>query len=139
MTVLPCYSETETVTARERCNQRGQNGKVDALFIEGHTDDRPISAANNFKDNWDLSTARARTVYLGLVNEQGGLDRLRNREGQPLLSVSGYADRRGVAVNDTEENRRQNRRIDLRFVMVPPQDALPKPATETKESLERKR
>lgn len=73
------------------------------IFIEGHTDDRPI-ASNAFSSNWDLASARATEVLQFFVAE--GLSKKRFR------AVS-YGDTQPVAPNDTEENRSKNRRVSL--------------------------
>ncbi len=118
-TVLPCYSGKldETLVGCES----GRTGKLEAVFIEGHTDDIPISTPA-FPDNWTLSTARAIRTYQTIVGVQPGLDQLRNYKDQPIFSVSGYAHRRPVIPNTDATARQENRRIDLRFVMVSPTD-----------------
>jgi len=77
------------------------------IRIEGHTDNVPISAKlqNRFKTNWELSTARATTVVRYLI-EQSGVD-------PQYLSAVGYADTRPIALNDSEEGRSSNRRIEI--------------------------
>jgi chemotaxis protein MotB len=77
------------------------------IRIEGHTDNVPISAKlqNRFKTNWELSTARATTVVHYLI-EQSGVDR-------QYLSAVGYADTRPIALNDSEEGKSSNRRIEI--------------------------
>ena len=77
------------------------------ISIEGHTDNVPISAKlqNRFKTNWELSTARATTVVRYLI-EQSGVDR-------QYLAAVGYADTRPIALNDSEEGRSSNRRIEI--------------------------
>lgn len=136
MRVLPCYTTVDGDGARPDCGDRGKAGQLDALFIEGHTDDVALAGYGQFKDNWDLSTARAKAIFLRLMAASNdGLEALRNQDAQTVLGVSGYADRRGVADNETPENRALNRRIDLRFVMVPPRGLLPLPAAETRRQL----
>lgn len=78
--------------------------------IAGHTDNAPMRGG----DNWQLSTARAVTVLRYLVQNQVPANR---------LSASGYADTQPVASNDTEDGRRQNRRIDI--VLLPNLNELP--------------
>lgn len=127
--VLPCYAEQYDL---QKCGDDGTRGKVDAVFVEGHTDSQPVRRwGAAFDDNWDLSAARARRVYHSLVTADGALGLLRNTNSESLFSVSGYADSRPVDVNRLDPNRR----IDLRFVMVPPPDLLPPPAEETKSRL----
>lgn len=78
--------------------------KVDnQIEVEGHTDDLPINTAR-FPSNWELSTARAVTVLRYLGDHGVRWDRLR---------ASGYADQRPVALNNTDDGRRRNRRVDI--------------------------
>jgi chemotaxis protein MotB len=94
---------------------------VEAIFIEGHTDNIPLRLSGNFEDNWELSTSRAIRTYKTLTTVQPALETLKNEIGLPIFSVSGYADRRPVAENSDEIGRRLNRRIDVRFIMSAPQ------------------
>ncbi len=74
------------------------------VVVAGHTDDLPIST-ERFRDNWDLSTARAVSVIRELVNRRG-VDPAR-------LEAKGYADTRPLMPNDSATSRAQNRRIDI--------------------------
>lgn len=76
------------------------NGRI---RIEGHTDSLPISN-QRFRSNWELSTSRAASVLMLLV--QHGVPPER-------LSASGYGGFRPVAENSTTEGRRLNRRVDV--------------------------
>lgn len=123
--VLPCY-----VNGSDACkDSKTQKRKLEAIFIEGHTDNVPI---HNFvfKDNWDLSVARAKGTYLALTKASSQLEQFKNERNEPLLSFSAYAERRPIVSNDSDEGRRKNRRIDLRFIM-----AVPKVATEPNSAL----
>ncbi len=120
--VLPCYTKSKD-SKSAKCNGLGKNGKLEALLIEGHTDNVPIGLDRAFKDNWELSAARAKTVYRVLVRDNPVLDELYNQDDIRILSISGYEARRPVASNETEEGRSQNRRIDLRFLLRPPKSA----------------
>lgn len=73
------------------------------IFVEGHTDDRPIGT-QRFRSNWDLASARATEVLQFFVAE--GMTRERFR------AVS-YGDTKPIVANDTEQNRRKNRRVSL--------------------------
>ena len=74
------------------------------LRIEGNTDNKPIHNAE-FRDNWDLSAARAtELVRLLIVKYSFAPER---------LSAAGYAEFHPVATNDTEQDRAQNRRVDV--------------------------
>lgn len=94
---------------------------LDTVFIEGHTD---ILASRREMGNWGLSTWRAISVW-NYWNEQlpaaSKPDQLRNHAGRPLFSVSGYGETRPVTAHqETEEMRRKNRRIDIRFTVRRP-------------------
>ncbi|NCC60228.1 MAG: chemotaxis protein MotB [Verrucomicrobiae bacterium] len=93
----------------------------DTIFIEGHTDIRP---SPRVMGNWGLSTFRAITIW-NYWNEFLGadmrLESLRNQQGLPLFSVSGYAETRPVTdIQESEDDYRRNRRIDLRFTVYHP-------------------
>ena len=96
-------------------------GRVETVFIEGHTDNVPI---NNglFPSNWELSTKRAINTWLVMSSAHPRLPWFPNAKGELIFSVSGYADTRPIAENDTEEGRLKNRRIDIRFSMTPPSE-----------------
>jgi chemotaxis protein MotB len=83
------------------------------LRVEGHSDDQPIHT-DQYRSNWELSTARAMAVLLLLVDD-AGFDPRR-------ISVAGYGQYRPVADNARPEGRRMNRRVDLVVVStkVPP-------------------
>lgn len=83
------------------------------VFIEGHTDDRPISTAQ-FKDNFDLSVIRATSVSRILIKEYGV---------QPLqLLPCGRGEYMPVANNQTPEGRSKNRRTEI--IIAPKIDKL---------------
>ncbi len=94
--------------------------KVDTIFIEGHTDSDPIVSVGEFKTNWDLSAFRAINTWRFLSASENQLEMLENINGKPIFSISGYAESRPVSSNDTEEGKRNNRRIDFRVNMTPP-------------------
>jgi chemotaxis protein MotB len=78
-----------------------KNGKVS---VEGHTDDIPISTAR-FRSNWDLSSARAVSVAHELL-QNGGMSPQR-------IEVSGFAETRPLASNETADGRATNRRVEI--------------------------
>ena len=73
--------------------------------VEGHTDNIPLSFGGRFRDNWDLSSARAAAVA------DFFLDQLYLVPGD--VYITAYSDTRPVASNDTSQGRSQNRRIEL--------------------------
>lgn len=79
------------------------------VVVAGHTDDLPISTGR-FRDNWDLSTARAVSVIRELVNRHGA--------DPAHLEAKGFADTRPLAPNDSEINRARNRRIEVEISWV---------------------
>jgi chemotaxis protein MotB len=112
--ILPCYSLSEN---HEACSADARP-ILEAVYIEGHTDNRPIRSV--YKSNWELSTARAVNTYRTLTETEPSLLRLENLDRQSLLGVSGYSDARPVAPNDSPEGQAQNRRIDFRFILAAP-------------------
>ena len=74
------------------------------IRVEGHTDNIPISSSR-FPDNQELSTARANSV-LRILRDDVGLD-------PKKLSSTGYGEYIPKVSNDTDEHRRQNRRVDI--------------------------
>jgi chemotaxis protein MotB len=83
------------------------------VFIEGHTDTKPINTVQ-FKDNWDLSVIRATSVVRILTKEYGV---------NPLqIQPCGRGEFMPVATNDTNEGRSRNRRTEI--IMAPKLDKL---------------
>lgn len=75
-----------------------------AIRLEGHTDSQPIHD-KRFRDNWELSSARA-LAMLQLLN---GPERI----ARERLAIAGYADTAPITTNETEEGRSRNRRVDI--------------------------
>ncbi len=98
---------------------------LESVFVEGHTDADQMSGA---RDNWNLSADRAVNTYRALMGQTPGLARIKNArlrpsDPQPLFGVSGYGPTRPVVAETSEANKRLNRRIDIRFNVVTPQQA----------------
>jgi chemotaxis protein MotB len=74
------------------------------VMIEGHTDNVPIKTSQ-FKDNWDLSTARA-TSILRILTTDYSFD-------QNRITASGRGQFHPVKSNDTAEGRAANRRTEI--------------------------
>lgn len=78
--------------------------KEGAISIQGHTDNIPIST-RRFRSNWELSTSRAVSVAHAIFDG--------NILNPNRVHVSGYADTRPLASNDTAEGRARNRRVEI--------------------------
>lgn len=113
--VLPCFAEGG---ARTGCAADDQP-VLETVLIEGHTDKRPLAPDRDFRDNFQLSAARALTVYRALAADRPALLGLLNPDQQPLLGVSGYGETRPLpgALGDSERDLAANRRIDIRFIL----------------------
>jgi len=74
------------------------------VSVEGHSDSSPIHSGG-FSSNWDLSMARAIQVAR-YFTEANNLSANRFR-------VGGYGPSRPLFPNDTPENRRKNRRLEV--------------------------
>lgn len=77
------------------------------ITISGHTDNVPISN-ERFRSNWDLSTSRAVSVAHELMAV--------SKISPGKVMVTGHADTRPRAGNDTTDGRAKNRRVDISIV-----------------------
>jgi len=75
------------------------------LQVDGHTDDLPVRAGR-YTDNWDLSTERALSVVRFLVSQ-----------GLPAqhLAATGYGEFQPLSLGETANDRRLNRRIEMKI------------------------
>lgn len=87
--------------------QFGQN-----LRVEGHTDNDTINTGK-YRNNWDLSAARAATV-VSFLEEAHHYDPAK-------LSAAGMGSSHPLVSNDTPDDRERNRRIEL-VLDAPPGD-----------------
>jgi chemotaxis protein MotB len=84
------------------------------FMVAGHTDNVPVGPPSPFKNNLELSTARALTVVAQLVS--AGMNASR-------LVAAGYAEFEPVRENASEAGRQENRRIEI--VLLPNLAELP--------------
>lgn len=126
--ILPCYTAMPPIewVSNGVCSQE-TTGKLDSVFVEGHTDNTPVSGGNNsarYQNNWELSALRAIYTYQHLVPTHPLLSEMKNSGGLPVFSVSGYGEGRPVPGHfyDLPTSDIENRRIDLRFIMTPPSE-----------------
>ena len=76
------------------------------INIQGHTDNTTLPKDSQYRDNWDLSSARATAVLKELMKAN---------VSPKKMYASGYSKYRPIASNVTEEGRRKNRRVELHF------------------------
>jgi chemotaxis protein MotB len=75
-----------------------------AILVEGHTDNVPIKTPV-YKDNWDLSVARATSIVRILVNDY--------KIGPNRMTASGRGEFFPKSGNETEAGRAINRRTEI--------------------------
>jgi flagellar motor protein MotB len=120
--IVPCYLTTQARPGN--CPPESGAGILSAIYIEGHTDKAPFrNTVDRFRDNWDLSAARAIEAFKIVSGADPRVPGLKNTDGQALLGVSGYAETRPVHEGMTEQERMSepvrdvDRRIEVRLVM----------------------
>jgi flagellar motor protein MotB len=110
---LICYTSYIPERTARSCPEMVHS--VEAVLIEGHTDSDGSDLAN-----WNLSIQRSFTAYQFMIESNPALVGLANKNNEAILSISGYGSQRPVEPNNTEDNKRNNRRVDIRIIMVPP-------------------
>jgi chemotaxis protein MotB len=91
-----------------------KNFDIDIL-VEGHTDNVPIKTSD-YKDNWDLSVARATSIVRILINDY--------KIAPARMTASGKGEYFPKADNKTAEGRAKNRRTEI--ILSPKLDELMK-------------
>jgi chemotaxis protein MotB len=88
-----------------------KENEAQSIVVEGHTDDVQIGSAlqDRFPTNWELSAARATSV-VRFLQEKGTI-------APERLTASGYSFYKPVDTNETDEGRKQNRRIEI--ILIP--------------------
>ncbi|MEQ1952336.1 peptidoglycan -binding protein [Mesorhizobium sp. CN2-181] len=76
------------------------------LRVDGHTDNRPLSGTGRYRDNWELSSARATSVVKFLIANGVPANR---------LVAAGFGEYQPLDPTDTDEARNRNRRIELKL------------------------
>lgn len=82
-----------------------ENEKDLSILVEGHTDTDKIAAGSAFKDNWDLSVARATSV-VRIMQESSRIDPVR-------ITAAGRGEYVPIDPNDKAKNRR------IEVVLIP--------------------
>lgn len=81
--------------------------KKNQIRVEGHTDDRKLIPGSRYRNNFELSMARAHSVIMKLL--ELGID-------AKVLAGSGYGEHHPIADNKTAEGRAKNRRIEIKVL-----------------------
>jgi len=77
------------------------------IRVDGHTDNIPTGSTSRYRDNWELSQARALSVVRFMTDDLGfPPDR---------LAANGFGEFQPINPEDTPEARAQNRRIELKL------------------------
>lgn len=76
------------------------------LRVDGHTDTIPLSGTGRYRDNWELSSARATSVVKFLIE---------NGVSPERLVAAGFGEFQPLDPADTQEARNRNRRIELKL------------------------
>jgi chemotaxis protein MotB len=84
------------------------------FMVAGHTDNQPVSKETAYKDNWELSMARALVVARFLIEA---------KMNPQNIVAAGYGEFDPIAKNATPEGRRENRRIEI--ILLPDLSELP--------------
>ena len=90
---------------------------LETILIEGHTDSLPVGEGNRFRNNLELSSMRAASVYDMITDCEPRIKDMYNSGGTPVLSTSGYGYMRPAHFNPRD---RRNRRVDIRLLLEPP-------------------
>ncbi len=75
------------------------------IKIEGHTDNIPLTGNAQFRDNWELSAARAQTI----------MKELQQKTGLPpeSFAIGGFGEHQPIGDNATLAGRELNRRVEV--------------------------
>ena len=77
------------------------------LRVDGHTDKNPVSGGGRYRDNWELSQARALSVVKYLIDDLGiPADR---------LAANGFGEFQPIEAGESTAALAANRRIELKF------------------------
>ena len=101
-------AEISNVTEILRSIMKDIPNNIDwVIRVDGHTDNTPLSGLGEFKDNWELSQARALSVVKYMITEL-------NFSGS-RLAANGFGEYQPISLEDTQEARAQNRRIEIKL------------------------
>jgi len=75
------------------------------IRIEGHTDNMRLTRNAQYRDNWELSAARAQSIMI----------KLQQRTGLPpsIFAIGGFGEFQPIGDNNTQAGRELNRRVEI--------------------------
>jgi chemotaxis protein MotB len=77
------------------------------IRVDGHTDNTSMVSGAEFKDNWELSQARALSVVRFMISDLG-LPKTR-------LAATGFGEFQPVSYGSSPQDLAQNRRIEIKL------------------------
>lgn len=113
---IECYTINKKEPDYQSCNPDGI--LIEAVQIEGHTDNSRFIGSDGRDRNIELSAKRAESAFFAMKDAQSDLLSFENLKGQPVISIAGYGSMRPV--NKNPLLKAENRRIDLRLIMFTP-------------------
>ena len=75
------------------------------IRIEGHTDNMPLTRNAQYRDNWELSAARAQSIMLQLQQ--------RTKLPASIFAIGGFGEFQPIGDNNTQTGREVNRRVEI--------------------------
>ncbi|NQV49271.1 MAG: OmpA family protein [Candidatus Marinimicrobia bacterium] len=96
--------ETENAAFLEELESSGLKWQVE-IRIEGHTDNMPLTRNASYRDNWELSAARAQSIMIQL-QERTGL-------APSIFAIGGFGEFQPLGDNNTQAGREINRRVEI--------------------------
>lgn len=108
--VLRCFVANQR--GRASCKQNPHGHEIETIFIEGHTDNRPMN-----REGGNIKLSLDRAISVNAVMVQGTpLAGFKNKDDHPIFSYSAYAESRPLIKADPSDGK--NRRVDLRVVLT---------------------
>jgi chemotaxis protein MotB len=96
--------ESEHASFLKELEENGLQWLVE-IRIEGHTDNMPLTRNANYRDNWELSAARAQSIMLELQKRTG--------ISPSVFAIGGFGEFQPIGDNNTQTGREVNRRVEI--------------------------
>lgn len=97
----------ESIDVLDKVGNILKNYNNNLIKVEGHTDNVPVSKYSQYADNMELSSARAYSVWLYLINEK--------HLNPKTVEAAGRSEYDPVDDNTTKEGRAKNRRVEFKI------------------------